>query len=124
MNKWANGQTKVLSIMKALLAAYMITAVMLLLLALILYKLEPSAMVISVGIIFSYLFSSFIGGLIMGKSTKQKKFLWGMLLGVLYFVIILTVSVIMNKSVFEQIGSMVMVFAMCTLGGMLGGMVS
>lgn len=111
-------------IIKALFLSYLITGLILLLLALLMYKVEPPDMVISVGVIFSYIFSSFAGGLIVGRNARQKKYLWGILVGVLYFVIIFAVSTLLNKNVLEQLGSTMTVFIMCTLGGMLGGMVS
>lgn len=111
-------------IIKALFLSYLITGLILLLLALLMYKVEPPDMVISVGVIFSYIFSSFAGGLIVGRNARQKKYLWGILVGVLYFAIIFAVSTLLNKNVLEQLGSTMTVFIMCTLGGMLGGMVS
>jgi putative membrane protein (TIGR04086 family) len=124
MNKVKKEQTKTLTILKALLVSYMISGAMLLLLALILYKVGLPGRLISVGIIFSYIFSAFAGGLIIGKSVKEKRFIWGVLIGFLYFMVIFLVSVVMNKSVFGQGGSTFTVFIMCSLGGMLGGMIS
>lgn len=117
-------KSKAITIIKALLASYIITGILLLLLALIMYKIEPPSGVIRIGIVFSYIFSSFIGGFIVGKSASQRRFLWGIANGVLYFVVILVVSLILNKAVFGQVGSTFTVFIMCSLGGMLGGMIS
>lgn len=111
-------------IFKALLASYIITGIFLLLLALILYKISPPEGVIKVGIIFSYIFSPFIGGILIGKGAENRRFLWGGLLGVLYFSIIFAVSIILSQSLFDRAGMVATVFAMCTLGGMLGGMIS
>lgn len=124
MEKIQGGQNKIVAVLKSLFFSYIITAIFLLLLALILYKLEPSIIVIRVGIILSYLISSFLGGIFVGKSTKEKKFLWGIIVGMLYFLIILLISFAMNQSILDKVGSMITVFAMCSLGGMLGGMVS
>ncbi len=109
---------------KALLASYVITGLFLIILAFVLYKLEPPSGVIRVGIIFSYIFSPFIGGMIMGKGEKARRFLWGLLLGIAYFIIIFIISLLLNKNVFGEAGTMVTVLSMCMLGGMLGGMIS
>jgi putative membrane protein, TIGR04086 family/integral membrane protein, TIGR04097 family len=124
MNQLINKQSKVMTMIKALLASYIITGIILLLLALLMYKLEPPSGVISVGIVFAYIFSCFIGGFILGKNTKEKRFLWGIIVGCLYFILILFISMMMGKEVFGQIGSTITVFIMCSLGGMLGGMIS
>jgi putative membrane protein (TIGR04086 family) len=124
MNQLVRKQSKALTIIKALLASYVITGILLLLLALLMYKAQPPSGVIRVGIVFSYIFSSFIGGFIVGKSATEKRFLWGIVNGILYFLVILLVSMILNKAVFGQVGSTFTVFVMCTLGGMLGGMIS
>lgn len=109
---------------KALLASYLVTGIFLLILALVLYKVSPPEGVIKVGIVFSYIFSPFIGGIIIGKNEENRRFVWGALLGILYFSIIFAVSIILSQSLFDRIGMVATVMAMCTLGGMLGGMVS
>lgn len=111
-------------LVKALFASYIITGIILLILALIMYKFEPSSIVISSGVVFSYIFSAFAGGLLVGKKTPEKKFLWGIVLGVLYFAIIFAVSILMNKDIVSKMGSTLTVFIMCAFGGMLGGMLS
>ncbi len=115
---------KALLIVKALLITYIITALLLLLLALIMYKLDPPGAVISIGLVLIYIISSFVGGYIMGNAKKEKRFLWGIAMGLVYFMIIFIVSIIFSKDVFGSMGSIVSVLCMCGLGGMLGGMVS
>lgn len=124
MNRIILKKSKGVVIVKALFISYLVTGLILLILALVMYKMEPPDMVISAGIIFSYIFSCFMGGLLVGKNTGSKKYLWGLLLGLLYFVIIFAVSTLLNKDVLGQLGNTVTVFIMCTLGGMLGGMIS
>ena len=112
------------ALLKSLLAAYLLTGIMLLILAFVMLKFSPSNDVIQIGIVFSYIFSSFAGGFLIGKQRKVKRFLWGILLGVSYFAIIFMVSMLLNKNVLEQGMELMTVFAMCGLGGMLGGMLS
>ena len=124
MNKVVPKKSKAVLMVKALIASYIVTALILLLIAFFMYKLDVSKVIVSVGVIISYLLSCFLGGLILGKCTEQKRFLWGIAFGVLYFVIIIIVSIVLNKGAFEQLGNAVTAFILCTLGGMLGGMVS
>lgn len=115
---------KVGVLLKSLLISYILTGLFLLLLALLLYKGNPSEEVIKAGIIFAYIFSSFVGGFLVGKKIKVQKFLWGILLGVTYFAVIFAISMIMNQSVVGAGLQGITVFVMCSLGGMLGGMIS
>lgn len=124
MNQKAIGSQKGLALLKALFVSYIITGILLLLLALIMYKAKPPEGVIGVGIIFTYIFSAFAGGLVAGKSAAKKRFAWGLLLGILYFLVILAVSFVLDKEIISRLGSTIMVFFMCGLGGMLGGMIS
>lgn len=124
MNQTAGKQSKGTILVKALFVSYIMTGVILLILALIMYKAEPPNMFISTGVVFAYIFSAFIGGMIVGKKTQEKRFLWGIISGLLYFSIIFAVSILMNKDIMSQLGSTIVVFVTCGFGGMLGGMLS
>ena len=60
----------------------------------------------------------------MGKKVEQKKFLWGLLMGVFYFVILMLISLFMNRVSPLPLGSFFSVFIISSLSGMLGGMIS
>lgn len=124
MDKTIQKNTKLFAMIRSLLISYIMTTIILLILALLVYKMDVSNGVISAGVILSYILSNFIGGLLIGKSVDQKKYLWGIITGVLYFTVILAISLILSNTLFSHFGSAISVFVMCTLGGMLGGMVS
>lgn len=124
MNKAVASSSKVFVILKALLVSYIISAILLLILALIVFKVDPPSGVVSAGIIITYIVSSVVGGFITGKSAVQRRFIWGMLMGVSYFFVILIVSSVLSMSVLGNIGSSVSILLMCSLGGMIGGMIS
>ncbi|MDR1700458.1 MAG: TIGR04086 family membrane protein [Lachnoclostridium sp.] len=111
-----------INVVKYLFVAYVVTMIILAILALLLYKVNISEGVVNGGVVFSYIFSSFIAGLFFCKQKAERKFLWGALIGFLYFVIIMLVSVILNRQLFMQIPNLFSVFTLCTLGGMMGGM--
>ena len=67
---------------KALLCAYVVTGVMLLVLTLLLYKMGLSEENVNAGIILPYVISTFAGGFVIGKLMRRRKFLWGLLAGV------------------------------------------
>lgn len=115
---------KAVFVIKCMLGAYILTAGLLLLLAFILYRFGLSEKVVSVCIIAIYIAVTFLAGLLAGKREGKRKFLWGMIMGVLYFGILTVVSLVVNKGVEDVAGNMMTVFFLCAGSGMLGGMVS
>ena len=65
-------------ILKALLCAYVVTGILLLVLTLLLYKAGLSEENVNAGIILIYVISTFSGGFVIGKLTGTRKFLWGL----------------------------------------------
>lgn len=115
---------KVIFITKCMLAAYILTAGLLLLLAFMLYRFGLSEKVVSICIIGIYIVVTFAAGLIAGKREGKKKYLWGLAMGCAYYVILVIVSLIVNRGPQDIAGNMVTVFFLCAGSGMLGGMIS
>lgn len=124
MDKILHQNNKILPFLKGMLFSYIITTLMLLLLSLLMLKLELPSAVISGGINLAYIASCFVGGLFVGKKLQQKKFLWGLVMGALYFMVLLIVCLMMNSNTSLPLGSLLTVFIICGLSGMLGGMIS
>ncbi len=124
MDKVIQQNSKLFALLKGLLFSYIITAFVLLLLSFMMLNLDLPAGVISGGIILSYIVSAFIGGFFVGKKLEQKKFIWGFAMGVTYFIILLMVSLILNKVSPLPIGNFITTFIICSVSGMLGGMLS
>lgn len=113
-----------LSILKKLVLAYLITAVLLMLLSMLLYKLQLQEKTVRIGIIFIYAVSCFAAGFIAGKSAEKKQFIWGLLTGVLYFAVLAIVSILIKQSFEAVSGRFATTFLICAGSGMLGGMLS
>lgn len=113
-----------LFLLKSLLFSYILTAVMLLLLALLLYKMGLSEQTVSIAIIVIYVIATFFAGFVTGKKMKSRKFLWGLLMGGAYFLTLAVVSMAVNQSVAELGDSFLTTLILCAGGGMLGGMIS
>ncbi len=124
MGKKENYTKKVIFVTKCMLAAYILTAGLLLLLAFMLYRFGLSEKVVSICIIAIYIIVTFLAGLVAGKWAGKKKFLWGLAMGVMYFVILVIVSMVVNKGPQDVAQNMVTVFFLCAGSGMLGGMIS
>lgn len=108
----------------SLAAGYLITLAGILILAILLFMLQISEDIVDIGIIVIYVLSSFGAGFLAGKQLKTKKFLWGMMTGVLYYVILIFISVTANQSLASQGQELISSFLLCFGGGTLGGMVS
>lgn len=113
-----------LSIAKCLLAAYLLTGGALLLLALLLYRLQLSEQIVSIGIIVIYVIAAFVCGFLNGKCAQDRRFLWGLLGGSLYFAILALITLVVNHGFQDMSTHFFTTLMICAGSGMLGGMVS
>ena len=113
-----------LQIVKVIVMMYIITGILLLILAGILYKFEISENAVNIGIIIIYIVAGLVGGFVMGKLTESRKYLWGLLVGTLYFAILLVVSLVLHETIEDGTMHFVMTMVLCAASGMAGGMVS
>jgi len=123
MEKKLQSDIKAVWMLKSLLASYVVTGVLLLLLTVLLYKFDLDEGKVQIGILAVYVLSTFAGGFIIGKLAKVRRFLWGLILGVLYFALLMLISIGVYRTM-EGGSSTLMALALCAAGGMLGGMVS
>lgn len=119
----AKGNETLLSVLKILLAMYIITGALLLVLTVMLSKLQLSESTVSIGIIIIYVISGFLGGLLAGRKMKNRKFIWGMLMGACYFLVIVIGSVFFHRGLDMEAGRFVTTLILCIASGMVGGMV-
>ena len=128
MRKWMlkrdTQDKKFLSVLLILVLSYVLTACLLLLLAFILYKFRISESIVNIAVIVIYISVTFAAGFIAGKYYKVKKFLWGLVLGSVYFLILVLVSLIGGVSDAVIGSGVVTTWILCAGGGMLGGMLS
>lgn len=120
----AEKKSNILLIIKLVAVSYALTAILILLFTFIVYKTLMNDDKIVVGILVIYTLSNLIAGFIAGKVKKQKKFVWGLIAGATYFIILILLSFIATR---EFIGnqSMLIPALLATVGGgMIGGMLS
>ncbi|MCI9527454.1 MAG: TIGR04086 family membrane protein [Lachnospiraceae bacterium] len=113
-----------LTILKILLAMYLVTGALLLGLSAMLYKMQLSETVVSVGIVVIYVLSGFLGGFLIGKVMKTRRFFWGMVMGGAYFLILVLGSILFQKGINMELSRFFTTLILCTASGMIGGMVS
>ena len=124
MRKKEQNEVWIMWMVKALLAAYVVTGILLVILALALYKFELNEGAVTAGVTAVYLISTFTGGLVVGKLAKVRRFLWGIVLGILYFALLLLVTVGIYRTFHGSSTEILVTFALCAGGGMAGGMIS
>lgn len=124
MDKLLGCNTKLLAFLRTLLFSYIISGLLLFLLAFLMLKINLSGAIVSGGIIAIYVLSCFTGGFIMGKNSQQRRFVWGLITGLLYFLILIILSAIMNTFTGMNPSRMISVLFICSFSGMLGGMLS
>ena len=59
-----------------------------------------------------------------GKILRKDKYLWGILVGAFYYLLLITVSFVVQGKWDMSAAHAVTTFFMCTGGGTLGGMLS
>ena len=107
-----------------MLLSCILTSILLLVLSFLLLKFDLSESFVGIGITCVYVISLVIGGFLAGKLFSYRKFFWGFLLGILYFLLLAFVSFGVNKTFVNDATHFISVLLMCGLSGMLGGMLS
>ncbi len=105
------------------LAATAVTIVLLLVSALLLDKLGLSKETMRLVIYGIYIISGLTVGLLAGKWQRERKFFWGLLAGVVWMVVVLIASLLVNSGAIEVKELFPAVVCMAG-GGMLGGMLA
>lgn len=123
MNRLEKNQ-KIIWLLKALLFSYVVTGISLLLLSVLLYKFEWNEHLVSAAIVGVYVLSTVVGGIVIGKLVRTRRFFWGLLLGNLYFILLLVITIILYRSLSGNGLNMLTAWILCTGGGMTGGMIS
>lgn len=123
MNRLEKNQ-KIIWLLKALLFSYVVTGISLLLLSVLLYKFEWNEHLVSAAIVAVYVLSTVVGGIVIGKLVRTRRFFWGLLLGNLYFILLLVITIILYRSLSRNGLNMLTAWILCTGGGMTGGMIS
>lgn len=115
---------QVVWMLKALLASYIVTGVLLVVLAMLLYRMELSERTVSASIVGIYVLSTLVGGFIMGRLMKVKRYIWGLSLGIIYFGLLLLITLGVYRGLNGDGANLLTTFVLCAGGGMAGGMIS
>lgn len=113
---------RLIALLKCLLAAYLITGILLVAVAGLLYKFSLGENVVDIAIIVVYCVSSLLAGLFFSKGAASRRFLWGLAAGAMYFLVICAVTFAVEGQIHLMSNSSVTTLFICTGSGMLGGM--
>ena len=107
---------------KGFLVSFVLTALLLVVVAFVLYQTKASVEHMGGAILLVYAIASFVGGMIFYAQKDSRHYLMGGLFGLAYFIIIYGVSAVWNKSISAMFPAMLTTLLVCILAGMLGGM--
>lgn len=113
---------RIVSLLKGVLLAYILTGFMLALIAFLLYQFHVSEILVDIGILICYVIASLVAGMCYAMHAVSRKFAWGMLAGFAYYAILLAISVGVEADFNIFSTSCITTLFICTGSGMLGGM--
>lgn len=116
--------SRITSLLKTLFVSYFFTVLALLAAAFAMYKLNLKQDQMETVIVLLYLLSCFLGGFLTGKTMKNRRLLWGLAFGLVYFLILIGVSFLIRHALYKTAGEILRVLAFCAAGGALGGVAS
>lgn len=115
---------KSLYVVQSLIVAYIVTGLLLCILAFIMYESNAGIKIANFGITLTYILASIFAGMMIGKKIGKRRFLWGFLVGALYFAILTSVSLIFQENIVIFSTERITAFFLCIAGGTLGGMLA
>ena len=124
MERQAKKESMLIPVMAILVTMYIVTGVLLLLLAFLMYRVDLSEPVVNGAIIAIYIIAGFFGGFLIGKKAGVKTYLWGLLMGALYYGVVLLVGVILHQGLGGAPVHLLSTMVLCLLSATAGGMIS
>lgn len=114
----------VVTFIKETLIEVLISTVLLAIISFIILKMMPGIAIVKIMILAVYCISTFAGGYIMGSVMNRRKFIWGALAGLVYFIIIFLGALIVKGEIPQGTIGVTEGLVASVLAGMIGGMIS
>ncbi len=114
---------KIISVCKVLLTEFIVSVMLLLAIAFIVYKTGMGQSTARILIVAVYALATFLGGMIIGKAQKSRRLLWGAAAGGLYILVLLLVSMLVKSDMAAE-GNILAAVISSVAGGGIGGMCS
>ena len=117
-------RSSVFQITRAVMLSYLVSAVSVFILSWCLYVMKWEAAGSETAVRVVYFLSCLAGGFLSGKEFRERRLFWGILTGVLYAVVLLTVSQLTTGPGSSGILKIVVIFGICMAGGAAGSIFS
>lgn len=110
--------------LRSLLFSYLLSGLLLILTSLALYRFRLKESQVKIAVNLVYLLSCALAGFLMGKGLRRQRFFCGFLAGLLYFLILMAVSFLLNKGITADTTQLLTTFGFCVGSGIIGGVLS
>ncbi len=107
--------------LRSLLLSYLLSGILLVAISFALYKLRLKESQVRLFVNLTYVASCAFGGFLAGKGLGKSRFFCGLLTGLLYFILLLAVSFLLNKGITASMEQLLMTGVLCIGGGIAGG---
>lgn len=104
-------RSKLIPVIRTLLLSFLISIIILCLMALLMWKLSLSDGQVKTGLYLSYLLSCLFGGFCFGHIFPKRRILWGLCFGIGYFVLLALVCVVVAKATLSYPAFLFLAFA-------------
>lgn len=115
-------ERKGIYLVQSLVAAYIATGIILCILAFLMYQTGAGMKIANIGVTVTYILASVFAGFIVGHKMGKRKFIWGLIVGLLYFLILLAISVFFYEDAALISKERITALLLCAAGGTMGGM--
>lgn len=125
MEKKGNAiKENIIPVAKTIVVTAIVTIAMLMILSLLLLKVgfEDKTVLIGIGVI--YFAANMAGGFIIGKVKEKRRFIWGLAVGITYFLVLSLVSFLVTGQVYQGDMPVIAGLLCCVGGGFIGGIIS
>lgn len=114
----------IITFLKELLLEMIISMILIVCVSFVVMKMTPGIAVVKVLILLIYGISTFAGGYIVGKIMNRNKYLWGAISGILYYFVIVIISLIVKGEIDTGTVGLISGFIVSVAAGTIGGMIS
>lgn len=104
-------RSKLIPVIRTLLLSFLISIIILCLMALLMWKLSLSDGQVKTGLYLSYLLSCLFGGFCFGHIFPKRRILWGLCFGIGYFVLLALVCLVVAKTTLSYPHFLFLVYA-------------
>lgn len=122
LEQQANIRKMIRGMFKGLLISMVVTALLIVVMALLMYVMDIGSMGVKIGVHIIYVAAALTGGWVAGRTIGFKKFLWGLLAGFLYYLLVCIIAALSGEMAETEFAIQVVPVLFCLGSGMLGGM--